>query len=142
MKSFFLLSDAFCIFSDETCLKNNHEICETYLKNNHEMCETYLKNNHEMCETCLKNNHVMCFLCPNLGWKMKRIIDKHLLEWKDSIYRKPILLRGARQVGKTYAVRQLGKKFKSFVEINFESDLMKVKNLFDLDFQDTLYFSS
>jgi hypothetical protein len=50
----------------------------------------------------------------------KRIIDFHLDQWKVSSYRKPLLLRGARQVGKTYAVRRLGGQFKSFVEINFE----------------------
>lgn len=61
---------------------------------------------------------------------MKRIIDKYLLDWKDSAYRKPILLRGARQVGKTYAVRQLGKHFDNFVEINFEVD-EGVNTLFD-----------
>ena len=50
----------------------------------------------------------------------KRIIDFHLDKWKDDPFRKPLILRGARQVGKTYAVRRLGKQFKSFVEINFE----------------------
>ena len=51
---------------------------------------------------------------------MKRIIDYFLLEWKWSRLRKPLLLRGARQVGKTYAVRELGKSYTSFVEINLE----------------------
>lgn len=58
-----------------------------------------------------------------LPWKsamFKRIIDFHLDKWKIDPFRKPLILRGARQVGKTYAVRRLGKKFKSFVEINFE----------------------
>ena len=50
----------------------------------------------------------------------KRIIDYHLDKWKTDPFRKPLILRGARQVGKTYAVRRLGKQFKSFIEINFE----------------------
>ena len=50
----------------------------------------------------------------------RRIIDFHLKKWKTDDFRKPLLLRGARQVGKTFAVRQLGKQFSSFVEINFE----------------------
>lgn len=50
----------------------------------------------------------------------KRIIDFHLDRWKTDPFRKPLLLRGARQVGKTYAIRRLGQQFKSFVEINFE----------------------
>jgi len=53
---------------------------------------------------------------------MKRIIDSFLLEWKDRPNRKPLLLRGARQVGKTYSMRQLGKAFSEFVEINLEAD--------------------
>ena len=53
---------------------------------------------------------------------MKRLIDYFLLEWKSEQYdRKPLLLRGARQVGKTHAARNLGKTFKHFVEINLEA---------------------
>lgn len=51
---------------------------------------------------------------------MKRAIDWHLKEWKSDERRKPLLLRGARQVGKTYAVRKLGEEFEQIVEINFE----------------------
>ena len=58
----------------------------------------------------------------------KRNIDKKLLEWKASQRRKPLLLRGARQVGKSSAVRHLGKEFRYFVEINLESLSMLTKN--------------
>ncbi len=51
---------------------------------------------------------------------MKRSILSHLLEWKEDSRRKPLLIRGARQVGKTFVIRQLGKKFRDFQEINFE----------------------
>lgn len=51
---------------------------------------------------------------------MKRFIDYDLKEWKNSPLRKPLLLRGARQIGKTHAARELGKSFDNFVEINFE----------------------
>ncbi|MFA6527003.1 MAG: AAA family ATPase [Candidatus Babeliales bacterium] len=51
---------------------------------------------------------------------MKRIVDAYLTQWKNDSSRKPLLLRGARQVGKTHAVRELGKTFDHFVEINFE----------------------
>ncbi len=50
----------------------------------------------------------------------QRIIDTALLEWAQSDARKPLLLRGARQVGKSTAVRHLGERFESFVEINFD----------------------
>lgn len=51
---------------------------------------------------------------------MKRIIDHFLIEWKTRSNRKPLLLRGARQVGKTHAIRVLGKTFENFVEVNLE----------------------
>ena len=53
---------------------------------------------------------------------MRRSISKHLLDWKNSANRKVLLLRGARQVGKTFVVRELGKTFQNFVEVNFEID--------------------
>ncbi len=52
----------------------------------------------------------------------KRLIDSYLLEWKNRSSHKPVLLRGARQVGKSSAVRHLGKSFESFIEINFEKN--------------------
>lgn len=51
---------------------------------------------------------------------MKRLIDWHLMRWKNSKTRKSLLLRGARQVGKTYAIRKLGKSFENCIEVNFE----------------------
>ena len=49
-----------------------------------------------------------------------RLIDSYLKEWALRPARKPLLLRGARQVGKSTAVRELGKQFENFVEINLE----------------------
>jgi len=49
-----------------------------------------------------------------------RYIDKTLLNWKYSNDRKPLLLHGARQVGKSSVVHQLSKNFEYFIEINFE----------------------
>ena len=53
---------------------------------------------------------------------MKRNIEHSLIEWKENKQRKVLLLRGARQVGKTFSVRVLGKLFKYFLEVNFEED--------------------
>ena len=53
---------------------------------------------------------------------IQRNIDSTLLEWKNDAFRKPMLLRGARQTGKTTAVRNFSKQFSSFVELNFEKD--------------------
>lgn len=64
---------------------------------------------------------------------MKRLIDTHLLDWKSRSYRKPLLLSGARQIGKTYAVRELGKTFDNFVEVNFEDYGEEAFKLFEKD---------
>jgi len=50
----------------------------------------------------------------------KRIIDDVLLDWMKSSDRKPLMLRGARQVGKSSSVRHLAKNFKYYIEVNFE----------------------
>ena len=63
---------------------------------------------------------------------MKRLVDYFLLEWKQEKFRKPLLLRGARQVGKTYAVRVLGATFQNFIEINLEQD-EKSRAIFERD---------
>lgn len=51
---------------------------------------------------------------------MKRLIDHYLRDWKSRPDRKALLLRGARQVGKTYSVRALGESYDELVEINLE----------------------
>lgn len=51
----------------------------------------------------------------------KRKIDSELLLWSKEEHRKPLLLRGARQVGKSSSVRELAKQFEYFAEVNFES---------------------
>ena len=52
----------------------------------------------------------------------RRDIDAVLAAWSRETGRKPLLLRGARQVGKTAAVRTLGRHFRHYVEINFDND--------------------
>jgi predicted AAA+ superfamily ATPase len=52
---------------------------------------------------------------------MFRKITAELLEWKNSKYRKPLILQGARQVGKTYSVLEFGNEnYENLVYINFE----------------------
>ena len=51
---------------------------------------------------------------------MRRFINYYLENWKSSPRRKPLLLRGARQVGKTHAARQLGRSYQGVVEVNLE----------------------
>lgn len=52
---------------------------------------------------------------------MRRMIEEQLREWKTSTRRKPLLVRGARQVGKTYSIRQFGQEqFDEFAIVDLE----------------------
>ena len=54
---------------------------------------------------------------------MYRKIAQYLLEWKDSPHRKPLILQGARQVGKTYALLEFGKvHYENVAYLNFETN--------------------
>ena len=54
---------------------------------------------------------------------MKRSAYNYLVEWKNSDKRKPLILQGARQVGKTYLVNMLGEnEYESYIDLNFEQD--------------------
>ncbi len=54
---------------------------------------------------------------------MKRDIYPQLLSWKKSARRKPLILRGARQTGKTYILQKFGEKeFDKVLYFNFEED--------------------
>lgn len=66
-----------------------------------------------------------------------RDIDEELFAWKRDDSRKPLLLRGARQVGKSTVVRSLGERFDYFLELNFEEQ-RSLHTLFegDLDPED------
>ena len=54
---------------------------------------------------------------------MYRKITQKLEQWKASPYRKPLVLQGARQVGKTYSVLEFGRThYENVAYFNFESD--------------------
>jgi len=61
-----------------------------------------------------------------------RRIDNDLLAWSKEADHKPVLLRGARQVGKSASVRKLAESFDNFLEINFEKN-KKIHAVFDSD---------
>lgn len=64
---------------------------------------------------------------------MNRKAIKKMLEWKDSEDRKPLILKGARQVGKTWLMKTFGKEnYKNFVYINFDEE-KEIKKIFEQD---------
>ncbi len=64
---------------------------------------------------------------------MRRLIYNKLLDWKKSDRRKPLILRGARQVGKTYILKKFGEReYKNYIYINFERK-SKLKDIINED---------
>lgn len=64
---------------------------------------------------------------------MKRFFEEKLNAWKDASTRKPLVIRGARQVGKTFTVKEFGKIFfPSLVIIDFERN-RSVHSIFEKD---------
>lgn len=52
--------------------------------------------------------------------RLKRKIDEYLIEWKKDEHKSPLIIKGARQIGKTNAIRNFGKNnYKTYIEINF-----------------------
>ena len=65
---------------------------------------------------------------------MIRHLYQDLLNWKNSATRKPLILQGARQVGKTWLMKEFGKReFDQVAYLNFESS-ERLKTLFLVDF--------
>ena len=65
---------------------------------------------------------------------MKRLIYSKLLEWKNRSDHKPLVLEGARQVGKTYILQKFGRnEFENMVYINCENN-DAIKQLFEIDY--------
>ena len=62
---------------------------------------------------------------------MKRFAIEQLKQWKDKKDRKPLIIRGARQVGKTWLMKEFGRTcFDNVAYVNFDSNA-RIKNVFD-----------
>ena len=65
---------------------------------------------------------------------MQRYALKHLIDWKNKKNHKPLVIQGARQVGKTWLMQEFGKKYYEQVAyINFDVDV-KSREIFDIDY--------
>ena len=65
---------------------------------------------------------------------MERKIEKAILDWKNSVRRMPLIIKGARQTGKTYTALMAGKKYyKNTVYFNME-DSQELVSIFEKDF--------
>lgn len=65
---------------------------------------------------------------------MKRLVYNELLKWKDSVTRKPLIVDGARQVGKTWILKEFGRnEFRNVVYINCDRTVEMKGLFFDFD---------
>lgn len=91
----------------------------------------------EKCDFCILKMVEKCDKILLRGEKMKRLkrkIDKYLIEWKKNSNRLPLIIKGARQIGKTNAIRNFGENnYKTFIEINFVLN-PEFKTIFDRSF--------
>ena len=55
----------------------------------------------------------------SMEYKLRRKIDEYLINWKNNPDRMPLIIKGARQIGKTSSIEHFAKNYKNFVEINF-----------------------
>ena len=66
---------------------------------------------------------------------LKRKIDQYLIDWKKDKNRKPLIIKGARQIGKTESIRNFAKNnYKNVIEINFVLQ-KQFKDIFDEGFE-------
>ena len=81
--------------------------------------------------TVLSSENVIKWLCKEKI--MKRKILEKLIEWKNSPDRKPLILEGARQVGKTYLVKEIfGKEnYENILYLNLQNPSPEVLGLFE-----------
>lgn len=65
---------------------------------------------------------------------MERLLMADLVKWKNKKRRKPLIIHGARQVGKTWLMKEFGKRyFKKTIYISFDNNV-RMKNVFDMDY--------
>lgn len=78
-------------------------------------------------EKCVKNRSINSEKCVKLMKRtvisLKRNAIQDLMKWKDSEERKPMVLKGARQVGKTWLMKEFGKNcYENYVYFNFDEE--------------------
>ena len=73
---------------------------------------------------------------------MERLLMDALLKWKSKVKRKPLVIHGARQVGKTWLMKEFGRRhYEDYVYINFDNNT-RMTNVFERDFDNNRILSA
>ena len=62
-----------------------------------------------------------------MDYKLRRKVDDFLIHWKQNTDRMPLIIKGARQVGKTSSIEHFAESYKYFIEINFITEPQYLK---------------
>lgn len=78
-----------------------------YLLVGHNLTDIFV----EFCDIIILGNRML---------RLKRKIDKYLIEWKNDKFKMPLIVKGARQIGKIEAIENFAKNnYENVIEINF-----------------------
>lgn len=90
-----------------------------------------LKEKRDILPAKCRDNVTKYYRRGEIMERLNRKIDKFLVEWKSNPNRLPLIIKGARQIGKTNAIRYFGyNNYKCFIEINFALN-QEFKSIFD-----------
>ncbi len=100
------------------------EICLIIIFDNAKLCIFSIFHTAEICIYAIKQLIIMVLYSQkDTDIMLKRKIYRELLQWKNGSTHDCVLVKGARQVGKTYIVREFGRReYQNFIEINFLRD--------------------
>ena len=62
-----------------------------------------------------------------MDYKLRRKVDDFLIHWKQNTDRMPLIIKGARQIGKTSSIEHFAESYKYFIEINFITEPQYLK---------------
>jgi predicted AAA+ superfamily ATPase len=101
-----------------------------FVQNGQKFAPKFMQNSSKFAPKFVQEISILWLVMANRY--LERRVDKELVFWKNDKEHKLLLLRGARQVGKSRSVRKLAELFEHFIEVNFEKN-KKVHRLFDGD---------
>lgn len=105
-----------------------------FVRKNVAIWQIVVRKNVVEAQKFVRKNVALRKIFVQINVIMKRNVLNQLLEWKEKKNRKPLILNGARQVGKTYILRAFGKEnYKKVAYINCDKNEM-VRNIFAQDY--------
>jgi predicted AAA+ superfamily ATPase len=100
-------------------LQIQSNLAQKFLQNRLDLAPEFLQNRLDLAPKLLHNIKRRQKMANKY---LKRNVDSAFLAWKNDKNHKSLLLRGARQVGKSSAVRNLAREFEYYIEVNFEEN--------------------